>query len=129
MNIRFLILFLCLLPLTVTALPAQPTAVTTVSWVTPTTYTDQTPIVGVVTSKLYYRTTGDYSDINSFSLIGTSMEIADMALPDGDYMVTVTGEVNGIESAFSDEGSFSVIGGIPQVKQLVPAAPTNLTVD
>ena len=129
MNIKLLILFLFLLPLTVTALPTQLTSVTTVSWVNPSTYTDQTTIAGVVTSKLYFRTTGDYSDINSFSLIGTSMEIVDMALPDGDYIVTVTADVDGIESAFSNEGSFSVIGGVPQVKQLIPAAPTNLTVE
>ena len=129
MNIKFLVLFLCLLPLTVTALPTQPTTVSTISVSPVTTYTDGDTITEPVTYNFYYRlTTGTYSDSKRISSTNTSVPIADMSLADGDYLVSATADERGIESTYSSEGSFSVIGGVPQVKQFVPAAPTNLTV-
>lgn len=119
-----LLLLIFLIPLMVNALPSSTlTPATTLKWSEVTTYTDTSSLLSPE-YKVYYTTTGEFSDIYYAVVSGLQVLITDLNLQDGEYMAAVTAsDSSGRESSFSNIVTFTVQGGQPYVKQIVPVAP------
>ncbi len=117
----FLMLILMSVSFNLLALPSDnpPNDISTFVWTLPITYTDGSalPVSEIAGSKLYWRLPSNtYTNIDSIDTkdnITTAITPALFpALADGNYIGGVTVyDINGIESVFSTEVSFIVVGG------------------